>query len=246
MVVGVISDIHSNLTALEAVLADLPAVDELWCLGDIVGYGPHPNECIEVLRARNPTVVVAGNHDWAAIERLDASAFNLEAAQAIEWTARQLTPRSKLYLESLPSREETGQWTIVHGSPRYPIWEYLLDCAIALPNFKHFSTTHCLVGHTHVPAVFVDKNGGTDRESCESQLAVAGVALNINGSRAFVNPGSIGQPRDGDPRASYLLLDTDKATLEYRRVPYDIGRTQDQMKRAGLPSRLWRRLSFGL
>jgi len=246
MLIAVVSDIHGNLAAFKAVLAALPAVDELWCLGDIVGYGPNPNECIQLLDSRRPTVVVAGNHDWAAVGRLDVDTFNPEAAEAICWTARQLTPRSRLYLDSLPTRQVRDDWTVVHGSPRYPVWEYLLDCSDAGASFKYFDTRYCLVGHTHVPAIFVDGYATEESPRCTSEPVLFDTLLPLPERRTIFNPGSTGQPRDGDPKASYLLLDTERATVEYRRTPYDIRRTQEQMKRVGLPTRLWLRLSYGL
>lgn len=246
MVIAVVSDIHSNLAAFEAVLTHLPPVDDLWCLGDTVGYGPHPNECIELLESRHPSVVLAGNHDWAAIDRLDVSAFNPEAAQAALWTAKQLTAHSRLYLESLPTVRQVGNWTAVHGSPRQPVWEYVLGCADARANFEYFETRYCLVGHSHVPAIFVEEFNRSGDLTCSSRPAVVAETVTLGPDRLIVNPGSVGQPRDGDPSASYLLLDTVRATIEFRRVPYDVERTQEAMKRAGLPARLWHRLSYGL
>ena len=246
MIIAVVSDIHSNLAAFEAVLAHLPPVDDLWCLGDTVGYGPHPNECIELLESRHPSVVLAGNHDWAAIDRLDIGAFNSDAAQAALWTGRQLTAHSRTFLENLPTLRRVGDWTLVHGSPRQPVWEYVLDCADAQANFKHFETRYCLVGHSHVAAIFVEGFNQSGELSCFSKPAVVAEKVALGPDRLIVNPGSVGQPRDGDPSACYLLLDTARATIEFRRVAYDVQRTQQDMKKVGLPSRLWHRLSYGL
>lgn len=246
MAIGVISDIHGNLSALQAVLEDLPPIDDLWCLGDIVGYGPHPNECVELLSSHRPSVVVAGNHDWAAIGRMDTASFNPEAAEAIEWTASRLTLQSRRYLEALPTLHRAGEWTIVHGSPRHHVWEYLFTCADARPSFRYFDSKYCLVGHTHVPAIFVNGIGFEDTSDCQAEPIVVGKPVKLGQTRAIINPGSVGQPRDGDPTACYVLLNVDQATVEYRRVEYDIRRTQEAMKSAGLPSRLWMRLAYGL
>jgi predicted phosphodiesterase len=245
MRVAVLSDVHGNLIALEAALGDLPPVDSLWCLGDVVGYGPWPNECIEALRSQRVSACVAGNHDRAAVGRLDTAAFNLEAAEAIRWTTEHLTADSRRWLDGLAERQERGQWTIVHGSPRYPIWEYLLDCYDAQPSFACLSTRYAFVGHTHVPAVFT-LQGAQEVANCSSQPIVFERPIALGDARTIVNPGSVGQPRDGDPRASYVLLDENRGTVEYHRVAYDIARTQEQMSKVGLPARLAARLSYGL
>ena len=158
---AIIADIHANLAAFEAVLGDIKqkgGVEEIWCLGDIVGYGPDPHQCIELLRQYNH-VCVAGNHDWAAIGKIDTSYFNPDAAAACQWTARQLSPDDIQYLESLPLTIEKDDFTLVHGSPREPIWEYIISTSIAARNFAFFQSQFCLVGHSHVPAVFKDEDG---------------------------------------------------------------------------------------
>jgi len=236
----IISDIHANLAAFEAVLADAGEYDKVWCLGDVVGYGPHPNECIERLRQLDH-VCVAGNHDWAAIGRLDLENFNVDAKRACLWTQEALTPENRRYLEDLPERLEFPQlkFTLVHGSPRHPIWEYILSPFIATVNFEHFDTQFCLVGHTHIPAIFCARPQGYDRLSNPLYLDKLGE------ERLIINPGSVGQPRDGDPRASYAIFDAEKQTFEIRRIPYPIEVTQKEMAKRGLPPRLIVRLSYG-
>lgn len=237
----VLSDIHANLAALEAVLEDAPDFDEVWCLGDLVGYGPKPNECIERVRGL-PHTSLAGNHDWAALGKLDLSSFNTIARTANEWTQRQLTSSSRTYLNGLSPSLQQGDFAMAHASPREPIWEYIMDTHTARENFEHFQTPYCLVGHTHVPVLFeLDE----DRGRCEALLPPLPEPVNLGSRRAIINPGSVGQPRDGDPRASYALLDTDEMTWSFHRVAYPIEVTQERMEAAGLPRRLIDRLEMG-
>jgi len=240
---ALIADIHANLTAFTAVLDDIKRkerVEEIWCLGDIVGYGPDPHQCLELLRQYNH-VCVAGNHDWAAIGKLDTSNFNPDAAAACRWTAQQLTPEDVNYLESLPLVIQKGDFTLVHGSPREPIWEYLLSTSSAKENFAYFQSPFCLVGHSHMPLVF--KYGDDNVCLFSSFSPYAGLILGRN--RLIVNPGSVGQPRDGDPRASYAIYDSERKMIRLYRVPYDIDATQVRMVRHNLPMRLVVRLSYG-
>jgi predicted phosphodiesterase len=238
------SDVHSNLAALEAVLADAGPFDAAWCLGDTVGYGPQPNECVERVRGLPGLVCVAGNHDWGALGKLDLSQFNSAARRAAEWTADVLTPASRAWLDGLPERVELEGFTLVHGSPRHPIWEYVLSPAIAHENMAHFHTLTCLVGHTHVPVIY--QAPGHADSSARTITPPLGALFSYRAIRAIVNPGSVGQPRDGDPWASYVLLDPAAGTLEYRRVAYPIEGTQARMRAAGLPESLAARLSYGL
>jgi diadenosine tetraphosphatase ApaH/serine/threonine PP2A family protein phosphatase len=237
----VISDIHANLAALEAVLADAPAYECVWCLGDIVGYGPKPNECVDRIREL-PHQSLAGNHDWAALGRIDLSTFNLDARVANAWTQSELTPRSRAYLESLPVRAEMDGFTAAHASPREPVWEYVLDARQAYANLDHFSTQFCLVGHSHVPVVF---RANDEEKRCDTILGPFSGPLQLGEKRAIINPGSVGQPRDGDPRASYAILDTKEETWEFRRVRYPVEVTQELMRARGLPRRLVERLALG-
>lgn len=239
----IISDIHANFAAFEAVLDDVGGFDKIWCLGDMVGYGPDPNECIEKLREFDH-ICVAGNHDWAALERLDLEDFNPDAQYACRWTQARLTPDNQAYLEGLPTTLIEEGFTLVHGSPRQPVWEYILYPSIARPNFRQFGTQCCFIGHTHTPVIFqlVIAEFG---EFCELVPLPLDEPWPLGEDRLIINPGSVGQPRDGDPRASYAILDIEHLTIEYRRIPYPIDKTQGRMEEAGLPERLISRLSFG-
>ncbi len=241
---AVVADIHSNLEAFRAVLADLEArggADEVWCLGDVVGYGPDPRECLRLLR-RHPGAAVAGNHDWAAIGRLDTGHFNPEAAAACQWTAEALQESSQDadYLAGLPLTLQRGDFTLVHGSPREPVWEYVLSTQVARANFQLFDSRFCLIGHSHSPLLFeLDARGSCLLHQLPAELSLAG------GTRFIINCGSVGQPRDGDPRASYAVIDTEQETLRHYRVVYDYKVTQDKILDADLPARLASRLSVG-
>jgi predicted phosphodiesterase len=241
MKILVISDIHANLTAFKAVLEDAEDNwDEIWCLGDVIGYGPDPNECVALLR-EHPHITLTGNHDWAALGKLDVSTFNQDAQEAVAWTSKTLTADARAYLEAQPPMLVKEQFTLAHASPRQPVWEYITDAFIAWENFDFFDTPYCLVGHTHYPVVF---------EHDEEYGALAFHAdyvrpLNLENKHLIINPGSVGQPRDSDPRAAYALLDLDTLAWQHKRVAYDIGATQKRMLQAGLPQRLIARLQFG-
>jgi diadenosine tetraphosphatase ApaH/serine/threonine PP2A family protein phosphatase len=237
----IISDIHSNLQAFQAVLEDAPSGLPVWCLGDLVGYGPNPNECIELLRTLDHECIV-GNHDWAVMDKVDLDDFNPDAQFSVRWTQQELTAENLAYLESLPLSLVREDFTLVHGSPREPVWEYILYPPIARLNYAHFTTTYCLVGHTHVPVAFrfFEQEGTCVAE----QLSEEG-AQSLGEGRLIINPGSVGQPRDGDARAGYAILDTDALTLEYRRVHYDVSQIQRLMETASLPQRNILRLSYG-
>jgi predicted phosphodiesterase len=237
----VLSDIHSNLEAFETVLDHAGAVDQVWCLGDVVGYGPDPNGCVELLRAR-PHLCIAGNHDWATLGRLDLRDFNPDAREANLWNRQQLTPSNLDYLENLPESLVEGEFTLSHGSPRHPVWEYILHPSTAELNFNFFETRYCLVGHTHAPAIF-QQVGDQGQEAREIPLPDGPWPLGPE--RLILNPGSVGQPRDGDSRASYALLDTEAMTIQFRRVRYSVETTQAKMIRHGLPTRLVQRLGYG-
>lgn len=237
-----LSDIHANMEALEAVLADAEGFDTVWFLGDAVGYGPQPNECVELLHSLDPQYWLAGNHDWAALGKLDLADFNPEARAAAEWTAERLEDGVRAFLEASEPRREAKRAgvTLAHGSPRHPIWEYILDPATATENFEAFTTKNCFFGHTHVPAVYEEGVDGAVR-----QPITPGLSIMLGESRRMVNPGGVGQPRDGDPRASYLLYDQENSWLTFHRVPYDIESTQAKILAAGLPARLAARLDYG-
>jgi predicted phosphodiesterase len=239
----IISDVHANQTALSAVLDDAGSYDSIWCLGDLVGYGPDPNECIERLREL-AHVSLAGNHDWAALGKLDIMSFNSDARAASIWTSGELSRSSRKFLDALPTDTVKDQFTWAHGSPRQPVWEYILDPLIAQRNFAYFDTPYCLVGHTHIPVVFHQVDDTPS--GCKVYLSPRDepMSLEIEG-RLILNPGSVGQPRDGNPDASYAILDTDAMTWEQRRVSYDVEHTQERMRACQLPPRLIDRLEYG-
>ena len=240
---AILGDIHANLDAFEAVLEDIRArggFDELWCLGDIVGYGPEPHACVELLR-RHKHVCIAGNHDLAAVGKIGISSFNAPAAQACQWTTQQLTAEDVEYLESLPLESKQGDFSLVHGSPRQPVWEYLISVDDACDNFSYLGTEFCLVGHSHLPLVF-----GQDRSGhCTGGRLSAETKLGYAGQRLIVNPGGVGQPRDGDPRASYVIYDSDCQVMYHYRVSYDVSSTQAKMRELRLPASLVLRLTYG-
>jgi predicted phosphodiesterase len=239
MRLAVLSDIHANLAALDAVSDELGAFDELWVLGDIVGYGPQPNEVIRRLQELGARAVT-GNHDGAAIGTVDASWFNPDAQAAIQWTATVLDENARAYLSALPEVRRDGELTAVHGSPREPIWEYITDAAIAAANFGAFETRHCLYGHTHLPVVY-----RSDGIHVTVIPATASSPIVLDARRTLINPGSVGQPRDGNPEASYLVLDAEAGTAEFHRVRYDIALTQRLMREVSLPRWLVERLAIG-
>jgi len=237
----IISDIHANLVALETVLADAPHFDKIWCLGDLVGYGPNPNECIDRIQDFDH-VCLAGNHDWAALGKLDLRSFNTDARNANLWTQSELSPAAREYLDKLPTCTEQGDFYLAHASPKEPVWEYVLDTNVAYANFAHFSTQTSLVGHTHVPIIFaLDEQ----RKRCNTIIPPVLEPVPLDQQRMIINPGSVGQPRDGDPRTSYAMIDTEKKTWEFHRVSYPIEITQERMRARGLPRRLIDRLEMG-
>lgn len=240
MIYAILADIHGNLAAFRAVLDDIArggGVDQLWCLGDVVGYGPDPAACIALLR-QQPHLCVAGNHDWAAVGRVDVSDFNPDAAAACRWTGEQLSTEDAEYLQGLPLTLTRDRFTIVHGSPREPIWEYVTSVYSARDNFDHFDTAYCLLGHSHVPCVFERIDGGCVLEQMPA-------VLELGESRLIINPGGVGQPRDGDPRAAYAIYDEDAGAIYHYRIPYDIEHTQRRMRDEGLPGFLVERLGHG-
>jgi diadenosine tetraphosphatase ApaH/serine/threonine PP2A family protein phosphatase len=240
----IISDIHANLTAFEAVMADVKTrnlpYDIVWCLGDVVGYGPDPNECVDLLRTL-PHVCLAGNHDWAVLGKLDPETFNENANAAIAWTRAQLRPENLRYLQARPERSEQGEYLLVHASPRKPIWEYVIDVPTAEENFSLLSTPFCLVGHTHVPLLFTKDARSVRMSHLEHNLPVTLKRAN----QYIINAGSVGQPRDGDPRAAYALLDTSTTQWTQYRVEYNIAAVQARMRAAELPEKLILRIEKG-
>jgi diadenosine tetraphosphatase ApaH/serine/threonine PP2A family protein phosphatase len=237
----ILSDIHANFTALEAVLENAAEYDAVWILGDIVGYGPDPNQCIEVVMDLPNLVCLLGNHDAAVINHIKDFTFNPTARQGVQWTRETVTEKNLSYLENLPELFSADGITLAHGSPREPIWEYLLDIQNATENFEYFETPYCFVGHSHLPSIFILKNGQK-----QADLIIPSKNCNvILEERSIINPGSVGQPRDRDPRAAYAVFDQETSTIQFKRVEYDIQRVQGRMIEAGLPFRHIQRLGEG-
>ena len=236
----VLSDIHANLVALDAVLAAVGSVDAIWQLGDVVGYGPEPDGVVGRLRDLGATGV-RGNHDAAALGGAEIEYFNPDARRAIEWTRTHLAPATRTWLADLPERQASGSFTLVHGSPRDPTWEYLSTTSEAQANLEVLPTPNCLYGHTHVPLVFRAAEDG----QIETIQPTDGTAMPLDERRLLANPGSVGQPRDGDPRASSLVIDLAARQLQWHRVAYDIAATQSAMRAQHLPERLVDRLVRG-
>ena len=243
MRIAVISDVHSNLLALDAVLAQAGAVDAIWHLGDVVGYGPEPDAVVERLAAVG-ALGVRGNHDAAAVGGTEIEWFNPDARAAMEWTRGVISDRTRSWLLGLPERREEADFTLVHGSGRDPTWEYVTSAADARESLGAMATRHGLNGHTHVPVAFLEAGGRIGRIGPGGSPTDPGVGL--DGGRLLLNPGSVGQPRDGDPRASFLILDTDANTATWQRIAYDFGAVGAAMLAAGLPARLAERLRGGL
>ena len=240
MRVAVLSDIHANLVALDAVLATVGSVDAVWHLGDVVGYGPDPDGVVGRL-AGLAAVGVAGNHDLAAVGGDQIAWFNPDARAAMEWTRRRISAETKRWLADLPARHRIADFSLVHGSERDPVWEYVTSVPVARANLAVLETRFGLHGHTHLPMAWAERDGRVEAISPGSDST-----FQLTADRALLNPGSVGQPRDGDPTAGYLVIDDEAAMCTWRRVPYDIASVQAAMLDAGLPRRLAERLGFGL
>ncbi|HKP18364.1 MAG TPA: metallophosphoesterase family protein [Gaiellaceae bacterium] len=241
MRVAVISDIHANLHALEAVAdaVDRESPDAIWCLGDLVGYGPEPNACCAWAVAHTQLSLV-GNHDLGVIGTLDLAEFSEEAAAAARWTRGVLSSDSHDYLASLaPSAEREGIG-LFHGSPRNPVWEYVLTWDVARESMRRSSTDVTIVGHSHVPLAIGSEQTGTGGHAPD------GTEVDFDGGRWLLNPGSVGQPRDGNAAAAWLLLDLEARHASFRREPYDVARTQAEMREHRLPETLAERLAYGV
>jgi len=238
--VAVLSDIHANLVALDAVLAALGSVDAVWHLGDVVGYGPDPDGVV-VRLGEIGAVGVRGNHDAAAAGGDEIDWFNPDARAAMEWTRTRIGDATRDWLAALPERHAEATFGMVHGSPREPLWEYIVSVPVARANLPLLTTPIGLFGHTHLPMVFVEDDGAIE------QIEPAnGSTFALDGRRALINPGSVGQPRDGVPTASHMVIDTDAERCAWYRTAYDVAKVQQQMEDVGLPDRLVQRLSYGL
>jgi diadenosine tetraphosphatase ApaH/serine/threonine PP2A family protein phosphatase len=240
MRIAVLSDIHSNIVALEAVLSSIGSVDAVWHLGDVVGYGPEPDAVVARLKEIN-AVGVRGNHDAAAAGGNEIDWFNTDARAAMEWTRRRISSETRAWLDGLPKTRVEGAFTLVHGSPRDPIWEYVTSLPVARANLAALTTRQGLHGHTHIPICWRDDDG-----SVEAVSPGHGSSLMLDERPVLLNPGSVGQPRDGDPLASYMVIDTDAGRCTWSRVAYDIATVQAAMSAEGLPERLVARLTYGI
>ncbi len=236
----VVSDVHANLRALDAVIDAAGSVDALWHLGDVVGYGPDPDAVVGRLRALG-AVGVCGNHDAAALGGREIEQFNVDARRAMEWTKGTISSQTQEWLAAQPLRREDGPYSLVHGSPRDPIWEYITSAPVARANLAILGTSIGLFGHTHLPIVYRDEHG-----MIETISPSHGSTIRLDDRRTLLNPGSVGQPRDGDRRAAFFVLDTERSEGRWGRVAYDIAGTQADMRAAKLPERLIARLDHGL
>jgi diadenosine tetraphosphatase ApaH/serine/threonine PP2A family protein phosphatase len=235
------SDVHGNYPALQAVLRDCGPVDQIWCLGDVVGYGPFPNECIQTLREIPNLICLLGNHDAAVVGLIPLHTFNQDARLSVQWASAALSASSTAWLKARSESEVVDRFTLVHGSPRNPLWEYLLDPGSASINFEYFETDFCLVGHTHLPIQFTFS---APHRPAKWLIPQPDQDLKLK-PRAILNPGSVGQPRDHDPRASYAIIDTDLLTWQPRRVSYDIDMIRRKIMDVNLPERHALRLIEG-
>lgn len=241
MLIGLLSDPHANLPAVEAVLDDVSAVapDALVCLGDFVDYGAQPDEVVAALRDRC-SANLCGNHDLAVLGAIDARLFNPVAAQALVWTAQRIQPETSAFLAALSPTGTFAGLDLFHASPRDPVEEYVTDESVAEGNFGQGTFQVAAVGHTHVPAIFV-----TDGSRAVWLDPEPGQPVDLEGVRAIVNPGGVGQPRDGDPRASWATWDTQRCQFVVRRVEYPVEASQRAILDAGLPPVLAQRLAHG-
>jgi predicted phosphodiesterase len=240
--IALISDVHGNLPAFQAALRaiDEEGVDGIWCLGDLVGYGAQPNECVE-LAAKTVDLCLIGNHDMVVIDQLDIDDFSANAAAAALWTKEELGSDARAYLEKLKPLDEEQALGLYHASPRDPVWEYVLSAMAADDCFDAMEPRVGAIGHSHVALAFW-RQGDAPTAGAQSDQ---GTALDISDDRWLLNPGSVGQPRDGDPRAAWMVVDLDGWTATWHRTEYDIDRAADAITQAGLPKQLAERLYYG-
>ena len=239
----ILSDIHANLAALRSVVDDATSrggFDIIWSLGDVVGYGPDPGACLELIRGY-PLLAVAGNHDYAAVGKMSVDDFNYAAKAAATWTTKQLSEDEAEFLGGLPLTANSDPFTLVHGSLRDPLEEYLLDEDSALATLELLSSRFCLIGHSHFPFLCMENEG-----SPQFVQFTEDAVYSLGEERWIINPGCVGQPRDRDPRSSYAIHDSDGMTIQRHRVEYDIEETQEKMRKAQLPQYLIERLKHGI
>ncbi len=238
----VLSDIHSNYTALETVLKDAGTVDAIWCLGDLVGYGPDPNLVVETIRQLPNLICLKGNHDAAVSSEMELDTFNGEARISLLWQRRMLTAENLEFLRPLPSLLKRDNVTLSHGSPRDPLWEYILNTFTARISFEFFETPLCFVGHSHIQSAYLQD---LNTHNIKPVILRPGEVQSLRDGRWILNPGSVGQPRDRDPRAAYALFDPEALTWEPRRVVYDVAEVQERIRKLGLPFKHALRLAEG-
>lgn len=241
MKIAIFSDIHANLEALQAVLAFLKdaSIDRYICLGDIVGYGASPNECTEEVRKLNCPVVI-GNHDYVGVGMGDISYFNMTAKTAILWTRNQLKAENADFLKALPFTHKENSFLAVHASPQSPEkWEYVITMDSALNNMNHFSEQICFIGHSHIPFFLELDPEGNGELNRNNPLEIK------DGYRYLINVGSVGQPRDNNPKSAFVIYDTDEKMVTLKRLAYDVGKAQEKIIEAGLPVQLAQRLQSG-
>ena len=239
MRVAVVSDVHANLHALEAVLAEVDrgGFDEIWCLGDVVGYGPKPNECVALIQERT-AICLAGNHDLVVLGKISLATFGGEAGAAAAWTREVLDAPARAYLTTLAPSAATTRAELFHGSPRDPVWDYVMSEEAAHWSFLGSSAPLVLVGHSHTALHF--------QEGAPGQLAPGATVVDLAPGRHILNPGSVSQPRDGDPRAAWLEVDVSSGRATFRRTDYPVERTQAEMRELDLPEVLAARLEHGI
>jgi predicted phosphodiesterase len=242
MRIAILSDIHANYHALEAALAavDEEGVDEIWCLGDTVGYGPRPNRCCSVV-AERAALCLAGNHDLAVTGSLSVDEFNGDAAAAARWTRRVIEPEPLAFLRSLEPAATRPGAELYHGSPIDPVWDYVLSEATAFLSFRLTNAPLVLVGHSHVALALSWRE-----EALGGGVAADGAEIDLTEARWLLNPGSVGQPRGGDPRAAWLLIDDEVRRATFQRSTYPIEQTQSEIRERGLPEALAERLAHGV
>lgn len=244
MNVAVISDIHANLPALTTVMGaiDEAGIDEVWCLGDAVGYGANPSECLEILFDRC-SIFLVGNHDLAALGEIDISTFSPGAAQAALWTREKLGQPELERLRTLDGSSATrGEIGLYHASPRDPVWEYVIDTDQAEENLNAQTERIAMIGHSHIALYFTRLD---EMSRTTSDFGKDGTEINMARGDWLVNPGSVGQPRDGDPRAAWLSLDTESLKATFHRVEYPVEQAAESIRNAGLPGHLADRLAQG-